>query len=287
VRLILKWYDSDPASPTKWGVALGSGGARGYAHVPLLELIEECGIRPEIVTGSSIGAVVGAAYALTADSRMVKRMTGRFVKKNQERIKELVKMASSTTLTDALSMARKSTADKAVVEEDFLYEMILPIFGDAKFSDTKLKLGIVATDIKTSSTTLITSGFIIDAACASASVPGTFAPTRLGGTHFIDGGVMCVVPVEQCRELGAEMVIAADVTNKMRKGKFKNSLDLMTYINQLKLERIIKYELSKADYSVRFVNLAMDWYRFDQFDSATKMARELLDQGLRKELTDE
>lgn len=284
MKSILKLYDSFQAAPTKWGVALGSGGARGYAHVPLLELVEECGIKPEIVTGSSIGSVVGAAYALTADSRMVRKMTNMFVKKNQKKIDELVKMASSTTLTDALNMARKSTAEKSIVDEDFLYDMITPIFGDAKFSDTKLKLGIVATDIKTSSTTLITSGYIIDAVCASASVPGTFAPTRLGGTHFIDGGVMCVVPVEQCRELGAQMVIAADVTNKMRKGTFKNSLDLMTYINQLKLERIIKYELEKADYSVRFINLDMDWYRFDQFEKATQLSRKLLEEGLKKEL---
>jgi NTE family protein len=275
-----------PATPTKWGVALGSGGARGYAHVPLLELIEDCGIHPEIVTGSSIGSVVGAAYALTGDSRMVKLMTHKFVRKNQDKIRELVKMASSTTLTDALNMARKSTSGRAVVDEDFLYEMLIPIFGDTKFSDTKLKLGIVATDIKRSSTTLITSGYIIDAVCASASVPGTFAPTRLGGTHFIDGGVMCVVPVDQCRELGAGMVIAADVTNKLRKDSFRNSLDLMTYINQLKLERIIQYELANADYSVRFINLDMSWYRFDQFESATKLAADLLEQSLRKDLTD-
>ncbi len=282
----MRLYDSMPATPTKWGVALGSGGARGYAHVPLLELIEDCGIHPEIVTGSSIGSVVGAAYALTGDSRMVKLMTHKFVRKNQEKIRELVKMASSTTLTDALNMARKSTSGRAVVDEDFLYEMLIPIFGDAKFSDTKLKLGIVATDIKRSSTTLITSGYIIDAVCASASVPGTFAPTRLGGTHFIDGGVMCVVPVDQCRELGAGMVIAADVTNKLRKDSFRNSLDLMTYINQLKLERIIQYELANADYSVRFINLDMSWYRFDQFESATKLAADLLEQSLRKDLTD-
>jgi NTE family protein len=278
-------YDSSPAAPTKWGVALGSGGARGYAHVPLLELIEECGIKPEIITGSSIGSVVGAAYALTADSRMVRKMTTMFVKKNQKKIKELVKMASSTTLTDSLSMARKSTSGKAIVHEDFLYDMIIPIFGDAKFSDTKLKLGIVATDIKKCSTTLITSGYIIDAVCASASVPGTFAPTRLGGTHFVDGGVMCVVPVEQCKELGAQMIIAADVTNKIRKSNFKNSLDLMTYINQLKLERIIQHELTEADYSVRFINLDMDWYRFDQFEQATQSAKKLLEEGLKKELT--
>lgn len=282
----MRLYDSMPATPTKWGVALGSGGARGYAHVPLLELIEDCGIHPEIVTGSSIGSVVGAAYALTGDSRMVKLMTHKFVRKNQEKIRELVKMASSTTLTDALNMARKSTSGRSVVDEDFLYEMLIPIFGDAKFSDTKLKLGIVATDIKRSSTTLITSGYIIDAVCASASVPGTFAPTRLGGTHFIDGGVMCVVPVDQCRELGAGMVIAADVTNKLRKDSFRNSLDLMTYINQLKLERIIQYELANADYSVRFINLDMSWYRFDQFESATKLAADLLEQSLRKDLTD-
>jgi NTE family protein len=162
------------------------------------------------------------------------------------------------------------------MSEDYLYEMLTPIFQNAKFEDTKLKLGIVATDIKRCKTELFTSGYIVDAVCASASVPGTFSPTRLGGTNFIDGGVMCVVPVEQCRTLGAEKIIASDVTNQIRRGKFKNLLELMGYLNQLKLERIIASEISKADYSIRFANLNIEWYRFDQFDIAIKYAKELL-----------
>lgn len=261
---------------TKWGLALGSGGARGYAHIPLLEVVEECGIKPEYVTGSSIGSIVGAAYALTADSRMVKKLTNHFVKSNHEKIEKLIQMVGSNKLTDMLNVARKTAVSKSIMSEDYLYEMLTPIFQNAKFEDTKLKLGIVATDIKRCKTELFTSGYIVDAVCASASVPGTFSPTRLGGTNFIDGGVMCVVPVEQCRTLGAEKIIASDVTNQVRKGKFKNLLELMGYLNQLKLERIIASEISKADYSIRFANLNIEWYRFDQFDIAIKYAKELL-----------
>jgi len=261
---------------TKWGLALGSGGARGYAHVPLIEVVEECSIKPQYVTGSSIGSVVGAAYALTADSRTVKKMTSHFVKSNKEKIQKLIDMAAGGKLADMLNIARKTAVSKSIMNEDYLYEMVTPIFQNAKFEDTKLKLGIVATDIKRCQTELITSGYIVDAVCASASVPGTFSPTRLGGTNFIDGGVMCVVPVQQCRTLGAEKVIASDVTNKVRKGKFKNALELMGYLNQLKLERIIASEISKADYSIRFTNLNIDWFRFDHFEEATKNAEELL-----------
>ncbi|MFP4461290.1 MAG: patatin-like phospholipase family protein [Thermotogota bacterium] len=263
-------------SEKKWGLALGSGGARGYAHVPLLDVVEDCGIKPEYVTGSSIGSVVGAAYALTADSRTVKKMTSHFVKANKGKIDKLIEMAAGGKLAEMLNIARKTAVSKSIMSEDYLYEMLTPIFQNAKFEDTKLKLGIVATDIKRCKTELITSGFIIDAVCASASVPGTFSPTRLGGTNFIDGGVMCVVPVEECKALGAQKIIASDVTNMVRKGKFKNALELMGYLNQLKLEKIIASEISKADYGIRFTNLNIEWFRFDQFEEATKNAKKLL-----------
>ncbi|HPF16402.1 MAG TPA: patatin-like phospholipase family protein [Thermotogota bacterium] len=276
-------FETTWSSREKWGVALGSGGARGYAHVPLLEVIESCDIKPEYITGSSIGSVVGAAYALTADSRTVKKMTSHFVKINSEKIKKLLQMAAGSKLVDMLNVARKTAVSKSIMNEDYLYEMLTPIFQNARFEDTKLKLGIVATDIRRCRTELITSGYIIDAVCASASVPGTFSPTRLGGTHFIDGGVMCVVPVEQCRQLGAEKIIASDVTNLVRKGTFKNALELMGYLNQLKLERIIASEISQAEYRIRFTNLNIEWYQFDQFEKATKSAMELLD-DFKKEL---
>ena len=269
-------YEQGENTQSKWGLALGSGGARGYAHVPFLEVVEECGIKAEYVTGSSIGSVVGAAYALTADSRTVKKMTSLFVKSNQDKFEKLISMAAAGKLSEMLNIARKTAVSKSIMNDDYLYEMLIPIFKDAKFEDTKLKLGIVATDIKRCRTELITSGYIIDAVCASASVPGTFSPTRMGGTNFIDGGVMCVVPVEQCRQLGAQKIIASDVTNQVRKGKFKNALELMGYLNQLKLERIIDSEISQADHSIRFTNLNLEWFRFDQFEEATKNASELL-----------
>ena len=268
--------DTKETYETKWGLALGSGGARGYAHVPLLEVVEACAIKPQYVTGSSIGSVVGAAYALTADSRTVRKMTGHFAKSNHDKIEKLLQTAAAGKLSEMLNIARKTAVSTSIMHEDYLYDMLVPIFNNAKFEDTKLKLGIVATDIKRSRTELITSGYIIDAVCASASVPGTFAPTRMGGTNFIDGGVMCVVPVEQCRELGADKIIASDVTNKVRKGKFKNALELMGYLNQLKLERIIASEISKADHSIRFTNLNLEWFRFDQFEEATRNASQLL-----------
>lgn len=279
----MRLSENSQSSSFKWGLALGSGGARGYAHIPLLETIEECGIKPGIITGSSIGSLVGAAYALTADIRAVKKMGALFVKKNSEPITKLISLSSGGKLSDMLNLVRKTTLNKSLMREDYLYDMIAPIFGNAKFEDTKIKLGIVATDINHCRTELITSGYIVDAVCASSSVPGTFAPTRLGGTHFIDGGVMCVVPVEQCKKLGAQRVIASDVTSSIRKGTFKNALELMGYLNQLKLEKIIASEIAAADYAVRFSELELEWYRFDRFEETNRRASELL-ADFRKEM---
>jgi len=272
-------------SEYKWGLALGSGGARGYAHVPLLDIIEENGINLTAITGSSIGSVIGAAYALHADSRKVKKLTYLFTSKNKEKIDQLLGMVEGSSLSESLNIARKTAMKRAVMPEDFLYEMVMPIFGDATFDDTQIKLGIVATDIAKSQSRMITTGYIVDAVCASASVPGTFAPTRLGGTHFIDGGVICPVPVQQCLDLGAEHVIAVDISKNVRKTKYKNALDLMAYVNQLKQERLVTNELKKAEIKVRFPNLNYDWYRFDQQKEIIASAKELLD-DFRKELND-
>ena len=129
------------------GVALGAGGARGFAHVAVLRRLCAKEMVPSVITGSSMGSVIGSAFALFKDIRTVEKLLGYFVEKSAKNILELTRtLQGKVSLTGKLSAAYKTTATRSMMNEYFLYDLISSIFGKARFSDTKIPLGIVATD---------------------------------------------------------------------------------------------------------------------------------------------
>ena len=150
------------------GVALGAGGARGFAHVAVLRRLCAKEMVPSVITGSSMGSVIGSAFALFKDIRTVEKLLGYFVEKSAKNILELTRtLQGKVSLTGKLSAAYKTTATRSMMNEYFLYDLISSIFGKARFSDTKIPLGIVATDAQTGKKELFDYGFISDAVCAS------------------------------------------------------------------------------------------------------------------------
>lgn len=269
----------------KLGLALGSGGARGFAHIALLDFLDEKKIKPSFITGSSMGAVMGAAYALTGSSRAVKKMTHHFISHQKKKIDFLIKsVEGKSSLTDQFEIARRTTVNLSVMEENYIYNMLSLIFGKAKFKHTKIPFGAVATDWKTGNCELIDSGYIVDAVCASSSIPGPFHPVRLGSTRFLDGGVVRVVPVIEALQMGADEVIGSDVSFPERKSNFKNTMDLIGYINSIKTERLLYSDLKDARYKIYFHEMEMPWYRFDLFNEIIRNSKQILNNIFEKEL---
>ncbi|NOX44884.1 MAG: patatin [Caldiserica bacterium] len=175
------------------GLALGSGGARGAAHVGVLKVLEREGIEVVAVAGSSIGAVVGGAYAAGVPTA---RIEEEWRKTN---LPQLVRTFLPTFPRAGLSSGAE------------LERYLRSVFGDLRIEDMKIPFAAVATDLDTGEAVVIRTGPLVDALRASTAIPGIFRPVRWRGRILVDGGMVEPVPVRPCRELGAEIVIGVDV----------------------------------------------------------------------------
>jgi NTE family protein len=177
----------------KVGLALGSGGARGAAHVGVLKVLEREGIEVVAIAGSSIGAMVGGAYAAGIPV---------------ERIEEEWKRASlpQVVRTFLPTFPRAGLSSGAELER-----YLRSVFGDMRVEDLRIPFAALATDLDTGEAVVIREGPLVEALRASTAIPGIFRPVRWRGRILVDGGLVEPVPVRACRELGAELVIGVDV----------------------------------------------------------------------------
>ncbi len=177
----------------KLGLALGAGGSRGVAHIGVLRALEEEGITPSYISGSSMGAIIGACYA---KGMSIDEMLGAVLKLKTV---QLLDPATLPVKQMGLFKGKKMNA------------MLLNNIGDIDFSELKIPFTCVANDLLSGKCVTLGEGKVTDAVCASSTIPGVFKPFRLNDMLLIDGGVLCRVPTEQVRAMGAEAVIAVDV----------------------------------------------------------------------------
>ena len=185
-------------SRPRMGLALGCGSARGWAHIGIIEALLERGIRPDIVAGTSIGALVGAAYA-----------NGRLV--------QLQVWARTLTQREVWRLVDAGFRASGVMTCNRLIEAIKLQTGDAPIEELPVPFGAVATDVHTGQEVWITRGPMMNAVRASSAMPGLLTPTLHEGRWLVDGGVVNPIPVSLCRALGADFVIAVDLGRKVDK----------------------------------------------------------------------
>ncbi len=176
------------------GLALGGGAARGFAHVGVIQVLEQHGIRPDLVVGTSAGSLVAALYAsgLTAA--------------NLER--EALAM-DEATLTDWTM----PLFGRGMLRGEALARYVRKEVGGKLIEQMPLPLGILATDLGNGEGVLFRRGDAAQAVRASSAVPGVFVPVTIAGRDYVDGGLVAPVPVNQARSMGAEVVIAVDISS--------------------------------------------------------------------------
>jgi len=183
----------DPKT-VKIGLALGSGGARGAAHTGVLKVLEREGIPIAVIAGSSIGALVGAAYAAGIPTEQVEKEW------LQTDIHRLFRSFLPTFPRAGLSSGSE------------LRQMLNDLLGEGLIEDLAIPYAAMACDIDTGETITLTEGPLADAVRASTAIPGVFHPVRQGKRLLVDGGLVEPLPVKACRALGADFVIAVDIT---------------------------------------------------------------------------
>ncbi len=221
---------SSAAPPLKVGIALGGGAAKGFAHIGVIKMLEANGLAPAVVAGTSAGSIVGALYAsgMTAFELQEKA-----VALDETRIRDLQLSSSGLLVGQKL--------------EDYVNEQVRqqPLERLAK------PFVAVATRLEDGERTFFARGNTGQAVRASSSVPGVFQPTTIGRSRFVDGGVVSPVPVDAARELGADIVIAVDISNKARGPAPGGMLGTIGQSITIMGQRLGQAELARADVVVR------------------------------------
>ncbi len=186
------------------GLALGSGGVRGFAHIGVIEVLKENNIPIDFIAGTSIGAWIGANYALFQNLEKLKDMT---VGKRKEKIATLLDLGLSGGL----------------VKGDKVKKLLTEWLDEANFSDTQTPFQVVATDLLTSKPHIFSSGPLVDAVQASMAIPSMFKPIAYKEKILVDGGICNPVPVDIVRAMGADIVIAVNMDNYQKNSWLKKS----------------------------------------------------------------
>jgi Predicted esterase of the alpha-beta hydrolase superfamily len=177
----------------KIGIALSGGGARGLAHIGVLEVLDDLGIQINAVSGTSMGAIIGAAYC------------------SSESLEETKRLFDSTDWKSFLVFSAFQLSRTGIVNEKKVGEILKIFLGDKTFEDCKKQFCCVAVDILSSTKIVLNSGSLREAALASFAIPGIFSPVCKGSWLLVDGGVMEPLPTIALQTLSPTFIIASSV----------------------------------------------------------------------------
>jgi NTE family protein len=219
-----------PVRPLRIGLALGGGAARGFAHVGVIQVLEEAGIKPDLVVGTSAGSLVAALYA-----------SG----KNGAELARLALAMDESAITDW------SFPGRGLIRGEGLARYVRDNTGGRTIEQLALPLGIVATDLDSGEGVLFQRGDLGAAVRASSAVPAVFQPVRIGTREYVDGGLVSPVPVRFARQMGAELVIAVDISTAPDGNPTGDMMRLLLQTFAIMGRSINRFELKEADVVLR------------------------------------
>ena len=221
-----------PPPPRKLviGLALGGGAAKGFAHIGVIKMLEAGGIHPDVVSGTSAGSVVGALYASGMDA---------------------FAMQQAAISLDEASIRDVRLFSGGLVQGQKLQDYVDGQVRQRPIERLRLPFAAVATELETGARTVFTRGDTGQAVRASCSIPGVFEPAAIGGRHYVDGGVVSPVPVDAARQLGADFVIAVDISARSDGSLPTDLLGIVGRSVVIMGQRLGAQELARADVVIR------------------------------------
>jgi NTE family protein len=245
----------------KIGLALGSGGSRGLAHAGVLDALEEAGIRADCVAGTSMGAIIGALYAQNPDPAWVWERVNLYVndetcastwaayvprETDSEEEQRQSRLASIFDFMQRKMIAVKTVTRPWLQDAEHLRGPLTRIVTAESFADLQIPFAAVALDLISGEPVIYDEGPLIDALYASSAIPAIFPPVERDGMVICDGGGPFRVPVEACRAMGADFVIAVDIA-AFEDTKFATGLDLILRSNTIARQRLNEFVCRQAD----------------------------------------
>ncbi len=216
--------------PPRIGLALGGGAARGFAHIGVLQVLEEQGIKPDLVVGTSAGSLVATLYAAG---------------KTPAELQSMAMTLDESSITDWVFPGR------SLLKGEALARFIRTQTAGRQIEGMRLPLGIVAADLESGAPILFRRGDPGTAVRASSAVPAVFEPVRINGREYIDGGAVSPIPVRFARQMGADVVIAVDISAIPQGQPTKRAVDILLQTFNIMGHAISQHELAEADVVMR------------------------------------
>jgi NTE family protein len=260
----------------KVGLALGGGGARGFAHIGVLKILAAHSIPIDLIVGTSMGAIVGATFCLNSDvNSLEEKLLGLTERPQLKRIENFFAQASEENnqkfiIQKLLSKIKNlylwnlRAAKRWLIRTEPIMKLFEELFNNRDFSDMLIPFACVAVDLNTASDVIIQEGRILDAILASSSIPGVFAPFKRGNQLLSDGGILSTVPARQARILGADFVIGVDLNPTYVKRELLTGLDVMFQSDWIKARYLNKLSLEYCDLVIKPEIVNLSWSAFSQ-----------------------
>jgi NTE family protein len=226
--------ETPPLRHVKIGLALGGGAARGFAHIGVIKALESQGIVPDIVVGSSAGSLVGALYAGGNNGFALNKLA--------------LSMEEAAISDWSVSFFAKTSG---MLKGEAIQNYVNKAVNNVPLEKLKIRFGAVATDLNTGMPILFQRGNTGLAVRASSAVPGVFQAVRIGEKMYVDGGLVSPVPVRFAREMGADFVIAVNISAQPEGQPSSSSLDVLLQTFAIMGQSINRYELRDADIVIR------------------------------------
>ncbi|MDZ7757334.1 patatin-like phospholipase family protein [Rhodohalobacter sp.] len=260
----------------KVGVVLSGGGARGVAHIGILKALEEAGVQIDYITGTSMGSLIGGLYAIgySADQLIELSKTSNFMelfteKPNRRYTSNYEKgFDGRTILTVPISESGLSLPQGIITGQNiytYISRLVWSAHGTDDFDNFPIPFATIATDIETGEAVVFRSGYLPDAIRASISIPSAIAPHEINGKYYVDGGLARNLPVQDAIKMGANYIIAVDVSTPLAPSDSLNTLtEIMNQSVQYRINERVQQEKKKADLVITMPE--MDKYSIASFD---------------------
>jgi NTE family protein len=216
--------------PPVIGIALGGGAARGFAHIGVLKVLEANQIKPDLIVGTSAGSVIASVYATGISASELQRIAINL---------------DEASITDWANPF--SNKFGGVIKGDALQNHVNKLVKNKPIDQMEIPLGIVATDLKTGDAILFRRGDTGQAVRASSSVPGVFSPTRISNREYVDGGLSSPVPIRFTKQMGADIVIAVNISSEPADQDISGTLGVLLQTTTIMGRNISLFEMPLAD----------------------------------------